>query len=348
MSKKTIKKIVLRQTQHNPEQSRRACLERSRRACPEQSRRIVCLGGGSAMPKAVLQDLKKYPVKISVICATLDSGGSSGRLRKDYNIISPGDIRRSFIELSDTTPEMKNLFNYRFQTGKLKGHNFANLFIAALKLSTNSYKKTFKELSRVLNTSHQILPATTTNSTLYAELENEKIIKGETNIDIPKHDGSLKIKKVFLRPKADACPRALEAIDGADLIVIGPGDLYSSLIQILLVDGISKSIKKSKAKKVYLCNLMTKFGETNNFTILDFTKEIEKYLETEIDYVIYNNFFPEKNIIKKHQKIYPELLNLVKIDKGLSKTKFIGKNLLIKNSIEHSSKKVSRAIVNLL
>ncbi|MCL0056717.1 YvcK family protein [Dehalococcoidia bacterium] len=347
---------------------------------PERSRRVVCLGGGNAMPKAVLQGLKKYPVEISVICAMLDSGGSAGRLRKDYNIISPGDIRRAFIALANTSPAIENLFNYRFKVGGLKGHNFANLFITALELSANNgkedkssfsrfararvYEKTLKELNRILNVSHQVLPATIDNSNIYAVLENGKIISGEANIDIPKHDGNLRIKRVFLKPKAKAYPKSLEAINKADLIIIGPGDLYSSLAQILLIQGIPEAIRKSKAQKVYICNLMTKYGETNNFSVLDFTNEIEKYLGGELDYVIYNNFIPGKKIIKKYQKTNPELLNLVKIDKDLLKSKFIGKNLLTKDSgeenksspstlrsawvIEHDPKKVSQAIIDLL
>ncbi len=339
MSKKN-KKIVLRQTQDNPEQGRRISLG--------QGRRIVCLGGGNAMPKAVLQGLKKYPVKISVICAMLDSGGSAGRLKKDYDITSPGDIRRAFIALANISPVIENLFNYRFQVGELKGHNFANLFITALELSTNNYEKTLKELSKILNVSHQVLPATLDKSNLYAILENEKIISGETNIDIPKHNGNLRIKRVFLKPKVKAYPKSVEAISKADLIVIGPGDLYSSLSQILLTSGLSEAVKKSKAKKVYICNLMTKYGETNNFTVLDFANEIEKYLDSEVDYVIYNNYIPSQKIIRNYKKQHPELLDLVKIDKDLPTTKFIGSQLLLKNLIEHDSKKVSRAIISLL
>jgi len=310
-------------------------------------KKITCIGGGNAMPKAVLQGLKKEPVEISVICATLDSGGSTGRLRRDYKITSPGDMRRAFIALANTSPVIENLFNYRFEGGELRGHNFANLFIAALELSTNNYRKTLKELSKILNISHQVLPATLDKANLYAILENGKIISGETNIDIPKHNGSLKIKRVFLKPTARAYPQSLKAISGADLIVIGPGDLYSSLAQILLVQGFSEAIKKSKAKKIYICNLMTKHGETNSFTVLDFSKEIEKYLGSELDYVIYNNFIPPKEIIKSHKKDHPELLDLVKIDKGLLKTKFIGKNLLLKSSVNHSSKKLTKILLRI-
>lgn len=300
------------------------------------------------MPKAVLMGLKKYPVKICAICAMLDSGGSSGRLRRDYKIVSPGDLRRALIALANSSPAVTSLFNYRFQTGELRGHSFANLLIAALELTTKDYARTVKEISKILNVQHQVLPVTLDKSNLYAILENGKIISGETNIDIPKHNGALKIKKVFLRPKATAYPKSLEAIKRADLIVIGPGDLYSTIAQILLTQGVSEAIKKSKGKSVYICNLMTKYGETNDFRVLDFVKEVEKLLKVELDYVIYNNFVPKKEIIKNYKKKHPELLELVRINESLPKIKFIGKNLLLKGSIEHDPQKLSKTIINLI
>jgi len=278
----------------------------------------------------------------------LDSGGSAGRLRKDYKIVSPGDIKRAFLALANTSPVIEDLFNYRFQTGLLKGHNFANLLITALNLTTKDYKKTIREISRFLNIRHQVLPVTLDQANLYAILENGKIISGEKNIDIPKHNGNLKIKRVFLRPKAKAYPKSLEAIKKADLIIIGPGDLYSSLAQILLTEGIPEAIRKSKGKSVYLCNLMTKYGETNNFSVLDFTKEIEKYLGGELDYVIYNNYIPSQKIIRNYKEKHPELLELVKINENLPKAKFIGKNLLLKEElIEHDPKKLTKLIIEL-
>jgi len=315
----------------------------------KKMKKIVCLGGGNAMPKAVLTGLRKYPVKLSVICAMLDSGGSAGRLRKDYKIVSPGDIRRAFIALANTSPVIQDLFNYRFQTGELKGHNFANLLITALELATQDYEKTIKEVSRILNVKHQVLPVTLDRANLHAVLENGKIISGETNIDIPKHDGNLKIKRVFLRPKARAYPKAVEVINRADLITIGPGDLYSSLAQILLTKGISEAIRKSKAKKVYICNLMTKYGETNNFTVSDFTNEIEKYLGSRVDYVVYNNFIPNKKRVESFKKKQPELLDLVKFDEKLTcQKKFIGADLLSPSGpIEHDPKKLAKILIKL-
>ena len=300
------------------------------------------------MPKAVLQGLKKYPIKLSVICAMLDSGGSAGRLRRDYNIVSPGDIRRAFIALANTSPTVEGLFDYRFQAGSLKGHNFANLLITALELSTSDYEKTIKEISRILNVKHRVIPATLDRANLCAVLENGKKIIGEANIDVPKHDGNLKIKEVFLEPKAKAYPGALEAVGEADLIVIGPGDLYSSIAQILLTDGMAPAIKKSKARKVYICNLMTKRGETNDFTVTGFTKEIEKYLGCGLDYVLYNNFIPKGGVTEKQKAKHSELLKLVGIDKNLPASKFIGKNLLKKDLTEHDPKKVSKILMSLV
>ncbi len=303
---------------------------------------IVCLGGGNAMPKTVLQGLKKYPIRLSAVCAMLDSGGSTGRLRKDYNISSPGDIRRSLLALSNTSTTIEGLFNYRFQTGELKGHNFANILIAALELSSNNYEKTLKEIKKILNIKHQVFPATLDKANLYAVLENNKIIKGETDIDVPKHNGNLKIKRVFLKPEAKAYQGAVKAIKKADLVVIGPGDLYSSIAQILLIKGISQAIQKSKGKIVYVCNLMTKFGETNNFSVLDFTNEIEKLIGRKLDYVIYNKGMAS-NVKEKH----PELINPVKVNKNLDKKKFIGKNLFKKGSIDHDHKKIAKILLNI-
>jgi uncharacterized cofD-like protein len=315
-----------------------------------KKKRFVCLGGGNAMPKAVLLELKKKPVYISAICAMLDSGGSAGRLRKDYKITSPGDIRRAFLALANTSPIVENLFNFRFEAGELKGHNFANLFITALELSVCDYKKSVKEIRKTLNIkeNHEVLPSTLDKANLYARLENGKIISGETNIDIPKHDGNLKIKKVFLKPKARAYPRSLSAIKEADYIIIGPGDFYSSLIQILLTEKMSDTISKSKAKKIYVCNLMNKFGETNDYTVKDFSSKIEEVLGGELDFVIYNKKIDKKRL-KDYQKKHKELLGPVVAGKELDNKKFIGSDIITSSGdVVHDSKKLINIIFKTL
>ena len=304
------------------------------------------------MPKAVLEGLKRYPVKISVICAMLDSGGSAGRLRRDYKIVSPGDIRRALIALADTSPVMSDLFNYRFEVGELKGHNFANLLITALELSSNSYEKTMDEVKRMLKIRHEVLPATLDRSNLCAVLENGKVVRGETNIDIPKHDPSLRIGRVFLQPKARAYEKAVNAALGADAIIIGPGDLYSSLAQILLVDGMSEAIVKSKAKKIYLSNIMSKRGETDGYDVSMFTREIEKYLGDEVDRVLYNNRQPTPARVARHKaadKTAVEVVRLNKAGRALDSGKFIGLDLLTKSGpVVHDPEKVAAAIIELI
>lgn len=314
------------------------------------NKNIVCLGGGNAMPKAVLAGLKNKPVNLTAICAMLDSGGSAGRLRKDYKIVSAGDIRRAFIALSNTSPVIENLFNYRFESGELKGHNFANLFITALELTTGNYSSAFQEFGRLLKVSHQVLPVTLDNSHLGAVLENGKIIFGEANLDNPKHNGNLKIKKVFLKPQAKIYPQSAEAIRKADLIIIGPGDLFSSLAQVLIVDGMATAIRKSKAKKIYIANLMTKNGETNNFTVDDLSEKIEEFIGGRLDYVIYNTKNPSANRLAEYKKANPELLNLIKFENSKSIFgKFIGADVLVsRGPIAHDPKKIANIIMKIL
>ncbi len=318
----------------------------------KQNKKIVCFGGGNAMPKVVLSELKKYPIKLSGIVSMVDSGGSSGYLRKELKVLPPGDIRRVLLSLSKAPKWKKDLFDFRYGKEKLdghKGHSVGNIFIAALESVNSDYGKVLKQLHKFLEIKGKVLPATIEKTNLYAVLEYGKIISGETNIDIPKHNPNLKIKKLRLRPKVKAYPPAIQEIKKADLIAIGPGDLYSSLVPIFLIDGIIEAMRKSKAKKVFICNAMTKIGETNDFSVLDFTEEIEKYIGCPLDFVIYNDKIPEKRRVKKYKKEHPELLNLVQIDKNLDAKKFMKKNLLIKKGpIEYDPKKIVKVILDLI
>ena len=309
--------------------------------------KIVCLGGGNGMPKAVLSGLKKHPVQISAVCAMLDSGGSAGRLRKEYKITSPGDIRRAFVALANTSPAIGDLFDFRFQAGGLQGHNFANLFITALELSSKNYKTAIKEISKVLNIDprHKVLPVTLDKSQLCAVLKDGQVIKGEANIDIPKHDSNLKIQKVYLEPIARVYRPVLAEIKAADLIVIGPGDLYSSLAQILLVQGLAKAICQSKARKVYVCNLATKIGETNDFQAIDFASEIERLLDCKIDHVIVNSKVKKT----KNQPVIMSLVQASKINAQLGKKKYIVADIIdTKSPTLHDSDKLVKIILSLL
>ena len=322
----------------------------------KRKRNIVCFGGGNAIPKLLLDPLKKYNMKITGITSMVDNGGSTGQLRRDFNILPPGDIRRHILALSDAPKWKKDFFGFRFGReefdGGHKGHNFANAFIGGLEYILKDYKKVLEITHDFMEVKkeNQALPATINKKVqLIAELENGKFIEGEDEIDVPqKHNPNLKIKKVFLKPKVKAFPPAIEAIIKADLITIGPGDLYSSAICCLLPAGMRKAFKETKAKKVLIVNSMTKLGETNNFSVLDFADEVEKYIDCPLDFVIYNTKIPSKKRIEKYKKEEPLILDLVKIDKNLDEKKFIGKNLLEKNGpIIYNSNKLVKLIMSL-
>jgi len=269
----------------------------------QKQKRIVVIGGGTGVFN-VLTGLKNYPYHLSAIVSIADDGGSSGILREEFGILPPGDLRRALVALSSSSSILAQLFNYRFENGtSLKGHSFGNLFITALERITGDFNQAIKEAGKILAIKGEVIPVSLENTRLIAQLENNEYIVGETNIDVPKHNPNLSIKKIFLSPSVRANPEALRAIKLADLIIIGPGDLYTSILPNFLVKGIKEAVKKSKAKKVYFSNLMTKFGETNNFTAKDFYAIIEKYLgKGIIDYFIVNSKKPKKKYLDLYKK----------------------------------------------
>ncbi len=307
---------------------------------------IVVVGGGTGT-FTVLSGLKKYTRNLAAIVSMADSGGSTGILKDELGALPPGDIRRCLVALSNSDQLLRELFSYRFENGGLEGHSFGNLLITALEKITGSFEKAVEKAGEILAIEGKVIPVTTGKVELYARLENGRIIKGEANIDDPKHDGHLKIIEVFLRPNARVNKKAEDAIKRADLIVIGPGDLYTSVIPNLLVKGISRAIRRSRAKKVYVCNLMTKFGETHKYKTSDFVEAIEKYLgKNVLDYVIVNSKKPPKKLLLKYKK---EKKALVEIDEEKFKDK---KFLLIpakvmsnKNLIRHDSDKLARLLL---
>jgi len=315
---------------------------------PFVKKSIVCIGGGNAMPKVILAGLKNKNVNLTVVSAVLDSGGSSGRLRKDYDVISPGDVRRAFLELCNLSEEDKALLDYRFTDGDLHEHNLWNIAFVAMALEKGGYRSLFEKMNSMLIGHHKILPSTTHKADLVAILENGQEIVGESNIDEPKHDTSLKIERLFLRPVTKACPQTVKRIMAADMVVIGPGDIYSSLMQVLLVEGTAETIKMSTAKKVYVCNLMTKNGESNNFTVKDFVREVEKCLKCELDYVIFNTNMPNEQRIEEYRKTHPQFIEMVKaVDLPESK-KYIGLDLLTKEGdINHNPEKIAEILLKL-
>jgi len=309
------------------------------------------MGGGNAMPNAVLKGLKKYDLDITSVTSMVDSGGSSGQLRKDFNVLPPGDIRRHLLALSEAPEWKKELFKFRFGREEFGdghgGHSFGNAFIAGLEYVLKDYEEVLKIVHEFLEVKGRCLPATTEKTNLAAILENGQEIFGEDEIDVPKaHDPNLKIKKIFLKPEAKAYRPVLDAIENADLIVIGPGDLYSSLIPCVLPRGIKESLEKSNAKKILIVPAMTKIGETNGFSVLDFANEMERYIGSPLDFVIYNNFVPEKERVEKYKKEELNVHEIVGINKDLDEKKFIGLDLLVKSGeIVYDPDKLADAVM---
>jgi uncharacterized cofD-like protein len=306
---------------------------------------VVVIGGGTGV-FTVLSGLKEYPYHLSAIVTMADSGGSTGQLREEFGVLPPGDIRRALIALSDSDVMLANLFNYRFEEGSLSGHSLGNLLITALERITGSFDQAIKEAVRILNVKGDVIPVTLQDTQLCAELEDGQIVKGESNIDVPQHDGKLKIKKIYLEPQVESNTDAVRAIEQADLIILGPGDLYTSVIPNLIVDSLSAHIRSSQAKKAYIVNIMTKFGETNHFHASDFVQEIEKYLEAGVlDYVLINTNTPEGELLEKYQEAKDEYVQYDEENfKNFSAKVVTGDFLRTGQFLRHDSVKLAKAI----
>lgn len=263
---------------------------------------IVTIGGGTGS-FTLLSGLKKYSVNISAIVSMADDGGSTGRLRDELGVLPPGDIRQCLVALSNSSDTLRALMNYRFESGKLEGHNFGNLLLSALEKIQGNFSSGVKEATNILGVKGSVIPVSEDKMTLYIKLNNNKTLVGEKQLD---HDANVRrygIKKVYLKPSAQANKEALAAIKKADVIVIGPGDHYGSIVPNLLVRGISEAIKKSKAKVVYNCNLTNKKGQTENFDVDKYVKEMNGYLGGErIDFVVFPFSRPNKNLQEKYEK----------------------------------------------
>jgi len=316
-------------------------------------KKVVVIGGGSGIFN-VLKGLKNYPVDITSIVTTFDNGGSTGILRDEFGTLPQGDIRRSLIALAPDTGDsiLRDMFNFRFpKDSSLHGHSFGNLFLQALTSITGSDVGAIKKASDILNIKHKILPVSTDNCNLRAVLEDETIIKGETNIDIPKHDGEKQIKKLYLEPQATMFREAYDAILEADLVIIGPGDLYSSIIPNVLVSGFTDAIDKTKGKVLYISNIMTKWGETNNFKASDFAKILLSYLHREkIGYILCNNVPIENYLKERYEKeksfqVIPDTEELAKYAGGIYETDLL---LQTEDIIRHDPQKTAQVIMKIL
>lgn len=272
--------------------------------------KIVVIGGGTGT-FVVLSGLKKYPVELTAIVTMMDSGGSSGKLRDELGVLPPGDIRQCLVALAKSSKLLREMFNYRFEEGGLKGHSFGNIFLSTLAKTTGSMKKAIEEVGKILRIQGKVVPVTFAKSDLCVELVNGTTIIGETHIDeVEELKPRAKINRAYLTPDILANPDAKQAILDADIIVIGPGDLYTSIIPNLLVRGIKGAIAKARGKKLYVLNLMTKYGQTTGYTASDHLNDLEKYIgKGVLDAVLINIKKPGKQALAwyKDSKEYPVL-----------------------------------------
>jgi len=252
--------------------------------------RVVAIGGGTGL-SALLQGLKRHAwtgeLDITAIVTVSDDGGSSGRLRRQFDVLPPGDIRNCMVALSEDSALLSRLFQYRFETGQgLKGHSFGNLFLMALTQIMGDFPDAVKASSEVLNIAGRIFPATAANVALEATLANGAVVIGETRISRSKYP----IQSIRLRPrKAKPLPETLAAIAEADVITFGPGSLFTSVIPNLLVDGIPAAVQRSPAVKAYFVNLMSQPGETTEFSASDHIRALRKHAGGKLlDYAVIN------------------------------------------------------------
>ena len=310
--------------------------------------KVVVIGGGTGL-STMLRGLKQYTSHITAIVTVGDDGGGSGKLREDLGMLPPGDIRNCILALADTEPLMEDLLQYRFTEGSLKGQCFGNLFLAAMAGISENFEDAVQKMSSVLAVKGKVLPVTLDDMKLIAELENGEIIEGESKIPSEVIVRNTRIKKIAIKP-IDAKPleEAIKAINNADVIIMGPGSLYTSIIPSLLVKGIPEAICKSPAKKVYISNVMTQPGETDGFKVSNHLKVLMDYGVAEnIDYVIANNGIIPPDIKEKYAKENAELVvldyeNISNLNVNVIEADLIK---ITKRYVKHNAEKLAELIM---
>ena len=304
--------------------------------------RIVAIGGGTGLA-TLLRGLKEYTGNLTAVVTVADDGGSSGVLRRELGILPPGDVRNCIAALADAEPLMTRLFQYRFSEGSgLAGHSFGNLFIVAMSGVVGSFEDAIRQTSRVLAVRGQIIPSTLANVTLYAKTEDARTIQGESSIGDGEANG--RIRQVYLLPDSPpAHPEAVRAILEADMIVLGPGSLYTSVLPNLLVQGIRRALTASPAIKVYACNVATQPGETDGFHVADHIAAIEEHIgKNLIHYVLANNNLSQT--IPRAARSQP-----VRLDGGINNgIRLVTVDVVSEeNRYHHDSKKLAQALMRI-
>lgn len=316
----------------------------------KKSTKFVCLGGGIGTVN-VLRGIKEYSKDITVIVSMADDGGSAGRLRRLFSIPPPGDLMNCLAALSEAEPIVKSLLTYRFKGNRwgrddsLGGQKLGNLILVALSNITGSFEKGLAEAERLFLSHGKIIPATKENVSIWAMTVDGKKVVGEQNIDLGKYNGTRSLADVHLEPKNVNTPqKAIEAIMEADMVIAGPGDLYTTILPILLVPEVKKALFKTKAKKIFIVNVANKPFETPNYTVSDFTDAISKHL----------GVFPFHNVIinTNYKPIIPKSLKYTYVGYNsnlkLPKAKITKKDIVDeKFPLYHDPYKLAKTIISL-
>lgn len=311
--------------------------------------KIVTIGGGTGL-STMLRGLKEFSSNITAIVTVADDGGGSGTLRQDLGMLPPGDIRNCILALADTEPIMMELMQYRFMEGRLKGQSFGNLFLAAMDGISNNFEEAVKKMSDVLAVTGKVLPVTLTDVTLCAELEDGSVINGESKIgEGTKGKG---IKRVFLEPESvEPIAEAIEAIKEADVIILGPGSVYTSIIPNLLIKDISTAVENSSAIKIYICNIMTQPGETEGYTVSKHIKSIFNHSKQGIvDYCIVNNAYIPNDILEAYREDGAEAVKIDSNEVHRLGVRIVEKDLLKINNnlVRHDTDKLAQSIIEIV
>ncbi|MEJ5251046.1 MAG: YvcK family protein [Armatimonadota bacterium] len=308
---------------------------------------LVAVGGGTGL-STLLRGLKQYSSNVTAVVTVTDDGGSSGRLTEQFGVLPPGDIRNCLVALADAEPIMTELFQYRFRgSDGLGGHSFGNLLIVAMTNITGDFERAIRETSKVLAIRGRVLPSTLDHVRLRAKMEDGSIIEGETAIAT----SPLKIRQMMLNPpNARALDEALHAIREADVLVLGPGSVFTSIIPNLLVDGIADAIHHSHALRVYVCNVMTQPGETDGFTASDHVRAIEAHCPVRLfDYVLVNTTRPSPELLERYRKSGAEFVE-PDIDRirAMGYRTIAGDFISQTDVVRHDPHKLADAIMQLL
>jgi uncharacterized cofD-like protein len=323
--------------------------------------KITVIGGGTGS-FTLLSALKNHTRQIAAVVNMVDDGGSTGVLRDELGVLPPGDVRQCLVALSDS-PKIRDLFNYRFDEGTFQGHAFGNLLLTALEKMTGSFSEAVETAAEILRVNGVVIPATLDNVRLKMEwAEASTILHGERTIDADFFKYDPRKANLSLVPAASANPTALAAIQQADLVVIAPGDLYTSLGPLLAINGVGEALQKTEATIMYVSNLVTKQGQTAGFCVSDHAAEIERFIGGEVlDYVLYNKQVPTSELAQRYKEEHAYLVEVDNEVLATKKYKSVGGNFLgavaeghdsdvlpvTRSLIRHDSEAIARALIEL-